>query len=241
MAHNKKFNDKKYNQDASEELRKLMLLDHWRLASEDTSAMIKRAIRQGADPRILLEKLPIKHMIDAYENLFEMLAFFGEYKFLKELFDMGLEPTRRLITKAMTEEGDIVKIKKTINVILDKNPELIDVSDEYQSGNTILMSAIILRFGRQFIESLLKRGANPDLQNDFGQTALMIAAADHDIDLIELLFRYGADDELQNKNGRTMMNYLNNNNNNYNGGKRSKRKTRRGKKKSHRRHKTRRH
>jgi serine/threonine-protein phosphatase 6 regulatory ankyrin repeat subunit B len=53
------------------------------------------------------------------------------------------------------------------------------------------------------VEELLKRGANPDLQNIYGNTALILAAYNNRVEIVRELLNYGADPYLQDEDGLT--------------------------------------
>jgi ankyrin repeat protein len=52
-------------------------------------------------------------------------------------------------------------------------------------------------------EYLLKFGANPNLQDSHGNTALHIAALGSELEAVNLLLQYNADPNIQNKKGNT--------------------------------------
>ena len=57
----------------------------------------------------------------------------------------------------------------------------------------------------QVMELLLKEGADVNIQNNDGWTALMIASDDGHHQVVELLLKEGADVNIQNNNGWTAL------------------------------------
>lgn len=58
--------------------------------------------------------------------------------------------------------------------------------------------------GTHMIEPLLKKGANPNIQDSYGMTALMyVAQSNNGPECVKLLLEYGADPYLQNNEGKT--------------------------------------
>lgn len=55
-----------------------------------------------------------------------------------------------------------------------------------------------VRFHPEFIEQLLKAGANPNMPGVNGNTPLMYAVTSHDEELVKMLIRYGADVNMRN-------------------------------------------
>lgn len=210
MAHNQRFNtnnDEKYDPEATDALRQI-LASH--LQGDRLVAAIKKEIRRGADPHILLEPTPRPAYLDnnmVWEpNIpLESLASFGEADFLQELFAMGLEPTRNMLINAIKSTRNTIR---TIDAILDEDPNLINAmgDDGLDKSTTPLIAALKKNLDESIIEHLLKRGANPDLQAADGRTPLMYATKLRK-SVIELLLRYGADTQLENKQGRLAHSY----------------------------------
>jgi ankyrin repeat protein len=215
MAHNQRFNnekyDEKYDPEATQALHRI--LNENRSLNQKVPA-IRRAIRSGADPHLLLE--PIRVGIDAGHIPFEKLAVIGQADFLQELFGLGLEPIPKMLGDLIKEFGFAPKNNqlKTICAILDEYPEFANelVDDFYVKGEnnhktTTPLILAVKRGVKEIVESLLEHGANPDLQDANGRTALMYAI-EYNRDIVPLLIRYGADTQLQNKRGRRARNYL---------------------------------
>lgn len=209
MAYNQRFNgnDEKYDPEATEALRHIFTTD---LQGDRLVSAIKKEIRRGADPHVLLEPTPRPDDVD--NNMgwepsipLESLASFGEADFLQELFAMGLEPTRNMLINALRSSKNTIR---TIDAILDADPDLINAmgDDGLDKSTTPLIAALKKNLHESIIEHLLKRGANPDLQAADGRTPLMYATKLRK-SVIELLLRYGADTQLENKQGRLAHSY----------------------------------
>ena len=71
---------------------------------------------------------------------------------------------------------------------------------EISTGNTLLMYATIYNL-RSIVELLLKKGAEPNIQNNYGNSALHLAYKNENIFIINLLLEYGAEQKIKNING----------------------------------------
>jgi ankyrin repeat protein len=212
MAHNHWFNDEKYDPEATDALRRI--LNENQVLNQKISR-IRMVIRSGADPHVLLE--PINDgLVYRGQTPFEKLAVLGEADFLQELFGLGLEPTSKMLGELIKEFGFAPKNKqlRTIRAILDEDSELANelVDDFYVSGanyrkTTTPLILAVKRGVNEIVEILLERGANPNLQDANGRTALMYAV-EQNKNTTPLLIRYGADLQLQNKRGFHARHYL---------------------------------
>lgn len=90
----------------------------------------------------------------------------------------------------LTEEQEFFRDAKanwveSIEKALEKNPELVDAQDDY-NGNTALIYTA--REGNiEAMRSLLIAGADPNIQNRYGDTALIIAVENNNIEVADLL------------------------------------------------------
>jgi ankyrin repeat protein len=80
-----------------------------------------------------------------------------------------------------------------------------DVNSRTRNGTIALMAAIECWHAELLVEFLIEMDANFDLQDEKGNTALMIAAANKQSDIVEILVREGADFNHQNKEGDTAL------------------------------------
>lgn len=94
-------------------------------------------------------------------------------------------------------QGNISKIKE----FLEKDD--VNARDPY-SGDTALKIASF--YGKTaLVEFLLKKGANPNIQDNAGDTALMAVVFVQPIAISHLLLKYGANPNTQNQNGETAL------------------------------------
>lgn len=204
MAYNQRFNgnDEKYDPEATEALQKV--INESQSVAESFQQM-KKEIRQGADPRVLLTQTS-RGMYAGIPPI-NTFAAKGEADFLQELFAMGIEPTSDILTAAIKGSASPAKKVNTVTAILDEKPDLVhEHIKDFGKTSTPLIIAIKEDLPAALIEVLLKHGANPDLQDQDGMTALMYASESRR-DVVELLLRYGAEPHLENKNGLIARNY----------------------------------
>ena len=90
------------------------------------------------------------------------------------------------------KENDLTKAKSFFN---KSNTNITD-----KEGDNLLMNAALYG-SAEMMELLLKKGANPNLQNADGETALMWSL--HDIEKVKLLIDKGANVNLKTKHGNT--------------------------------------
>ena len=70
---------------------------------------------------------------------------------------------------------------------------------EFTTGNTLLIYATQYNL-KSVIELLLLKGADPNIQNKFGNSALHLAYKNDNVFIINLLIEHGADTKLKNCN-----------------------------------------
>ena len=92
-------------------------------------------------------------------------------------------------TAFIKESANKIRIIEGANRIINKQ--------EFNTGNTLLIYAVENNL-KSIVESLLLKGANPNIQNKFGNSALHIAYKNDNYFLINLLIEYHADKELKN-------------------------------------------
>ncbi|MFC6268453.1 ankyrin repeat domain-containing protein [Frigoriflavimonas asaccharolytica] len=78
--------------------------------------------------------------------------------------------------------------------------------DEMSPEGTALVASIF-KGDQKLSELLLKKGANPDVQNGEGITALMYAVQNQNEDLVKLLLRYKTNIKLKDKQDKTAFEY----------------------------------
>ena len=219
MAHNRRFNvpgnfinEEKYDMEATAELDRLLR----RASRFDYPAdQIKGLIRRGANPH-LLSRIPIGE----HDQIMPLSIHGGrgDYEFLEELFQMGVEPTRGIIKSALNSSNpahnftrpaiSAERAIRVIDAVLRNKPEIINTRGHngMDENSTLLIYAIKKKAPIDVIRFLLENGADPNLQGQDGRTALM-HATQRDSKIIQLLLDFGANDMLENEKGRIAHNY----------------------------------
>ena len=90
----------------------------------------------------------------------------------------------------------ISKFESLINNEEDKFNIIIN-KQELSTGNTLLIYATQINL-KSIVEILLSKGADPNIKNFFGNTALHIAYKNDNAFIINLLIEYGANDKIKN-------------------------------------------
>ena len=132
---------------------------------------------------------------DEYWSPLFIAAFVGEIKIVKYLLAHGARPTLQTINQCVRYECAPHIFKRLLKTGIDvnQNPE-------------ILINAA--RDGRYRLTSrLLESGANPNIPDAGGTTALMMAAYYAHIGIMERLFAYGADVNRRDDNGENALFY----------------------------------
>ena len=143
-------------------------------------------------------------------------------KAIQVLLSIGADPNATdiigqtaLQTAARSGQTPIVKL------LLESGANL-DIQSRY--GNTALMQVVwsrgwqlegdiqsatpmaIWHSGiRQAVDLLLKNGADPNIQNKSGETALMVVVSQGKLPIVDLLLKNGANPDIQNKDGNTAL------------------------------------
>jgi ankyrin repeat protein len=139
------------------------------------------------------------------------------YKLVEILLQMGADPnayfkyensTPLYATIRSQDKRDMIK---TIEILINYGADINDKS--YANGNTLLMQLASNYYGVYLdaINFLLKSGANPDVQNNNGETVLMIlikeAQESNNLDFIKAVVDAGANIYIKNNNGETVLDY----------------------------------
>ena len=88
------------------------------------------------------------------------------------------------------------------NILLQKKEQSfgrIINKQELNTGNTLLIYSTQYNF-KSLVEFLLLKGADPNIQNNFGNTALHIAFKNDNVFIINLLLEHNADQKIKNNN-----------------------------------------
>ena len=160
--------------------------------------MLKNIKRQTREANKAVEKLT-----DA--------AMYGNLKQVQQLIDDGVDintiaACNRTALSLAIQGGHIPVIQTLLDAGAD--PNLPDETDEGLAENSPLMEAASTFFATNrgdMVRLLIQRGANLNQQYAEGQTALMSALEDSDIDVIETLIKAGADIDIQDNEGNTAL------------------------------------
>ena len=120
---------------------------------------------------------------------------------------LGTSPNTKAVMNLISKirnEYDIEAIKELISKMSISN--LNQVID----GNTALMTASMIR-NRPIVELLLDHGADINIRDKDGKTALMLMyshSLNEDNDITRLLLERGADTNIRDKNGKTALMYV---------------------------------
>ena len=91
------------------------------------------------------------------------------------------------------------KISKFQYIINNEEEKFIKIinKQDLSTGNTLLIYATQINL-KAIVEILLSKGADPNIKNHFGNTALHVAYKNDNAFIINLLIEYGANDKLKN-------------------------------------------
>ena len=89
----------------------------------------------------------------------------------------------------MIQKRKISKFEYIINNEEDKFNKIIN-KQELSTGNTLLIYATQINL-KAIVEILLSKGADPNIKNHFGNTALHVAYKNDNAFIINLLIEYG--------------------------------------------------
>ena len=151
--------------------------------------------KSAFDSELNLPKVSMKMNIPGMNNMHIENLLIKEKEKEKEspevkLFDeiVSIFKSRKALTFNQLFEEEEEDILKIINY------------QEFSTGNTMLIYAILNNL-KSIVELLLLKGANPNLQNKFGNSALHIAYKMGNPYIVNLLLEYGADQKIKNKRG----------------------------------------
>jgi ankyrin repeat protein len=102
----------------------------------------------------------------------------------------------KILTKGINifQNLEIMTIEKLAN-LLENNPQYLNLQDP-NSGSTLLFKAVQLE-NYEAIEFLLKKKANLDIQNIYGETPLHLAVENGNIEIVNILLEKGSNPNIQ--------------------------------------------
>ncbi|KAI8391245.1 uncharacterized protein BYT42DRAFT_610492 [Radiomyces spectabilis] len=172
-----------------------------------------------------------KHLAESYKQLTEVLhnsrhsvpldiddstlQIHGEEEVLddEQLLNHADDETKRSqlnkIFSRAASSGDLEKVTQLLN---DKRTRpFIEIDAKDHDGTTPLIYAAC--FGKaEIAQALLTAGANIDIQDSFGWSALMWATSNNHNDLVKILLEHGASAQTKSAKGRTVFDFVNTDN-----------------------------
>ena len=159
---------------------------------------------------------------DKYTPLMCLIEDNANIKIIKKLIELGANVNSKnkygyniLMISCMKKNYEIVKLLLENNVLIDDNDNDVDDSYDYYDDNLynkynfIKNSALILSIKNLEITTLLiKYNANVNYKNLVGQTTLIHACINNNINIIKLLLENDTDINIKNNSYNTAMNYL---------------------------------
>lgn len=137
------------------------------------------------------------------EHVLHRLALCGKYKAMELLWNNNLIDEDLLINinkETLLHYACWSGCPYTVRLILNKYPDLIDAQDE--EGYTPLVIAIN-RCEDELVNDIIMMGANPNIQDIKGKTALHYTAEKGNFGLYEKLEGFGGDNQIKDKTGKT--------------------------------------
>lgn len=123
-----------------------------------------------------------------------------------------------------------------LNALVEKNPDVINEIDKrgfspliiacyrgnvavaeylianvkninYASAQGTALAGLVMHFNKDLAEKLLKKGANPNIVDLNGETALFLAVKSNNVEFVELLLAHNADTSIKDKQQKTVFEY----------------------------------
>lgn len=147
--------------------------------------MMRELIAHGADPM---------YTPADGSSLIHTAIFSGNMDGVKLLLDHGIDPTDGILAAAAREEVDIMKL------LIESGA---DTEKRGRNDQTPLSYAASFSNSAPTISVLLDGGADPNAQDNYGDTALHCAAKSGESDSVRALLNHGADPTIVNRAGET--------------------------------------
>jgi len=128
----------------------------------------------------------MKHLLSFNESVRDLMKPKSEEDILKSLKQKSKKHRNDLFYKECV--SSLFNINK-LKMLLDSDVD-IDLQDEL-GGNTRLMDASAVG-NYDVVDLLIKHGADINLKNNYGKTALYIASVNRKNDIVDLLKKHGA-------------------------------------------------
>jgi len=193
-----------------------IILDNMSISDIENLSRTNRKFRRLGNDKIRIIKRNLANMlnvqisdIDDLNENFDLLIGYAQNKEIQKV---------KIILKYFPEHRDadddeantlIIIAVNTQNIELAKfllKDDLVPLNRRNDYGETPLIRASFHAINNaQLVKMLLDAGADPDIQDELGQTALMKAGYTGNIEIVKRLLNAGADPNIQDENGSTVL------------------------------------
>jgi len=181
------------------------------LLLEDAGTVPFMLLNAGTDPNIqdINGNTALHYILNFYVKSKEIESDIPEEPYLEIIFTLLRYKPNPFIPNNKGETAVSIASENGLNTVLDALLYLgiLDLSSNTFDLNPTELNEVLIRAsetGRKgIVEKLLKLGANPNLKDKNGDTALIWATRNGHTDIVEMLLNAGADPNIMNKWGRT--------------------------------------